>query len=171
MTAHMLFETDRLRGRRITRADAEAMLAVYGDGPAMRFVGDGSAADAAEINAWIGVTLDNYDTRGCGMLALEHRADGVVAGFAGLVHPGGQALPELKYAFRQTYWGVGLATEAAAATLRWGRGALGLEEIIATIHPLNLASRRVLDKAGMLYRGSRLDAEGDEEHWFSLPSP
>ena len=61
-------------------------------------------------------------------------------------------------------------TEAAAATLRWGREALGLEEIIATIHPLNRASRRVLEKVGMLYRGSRLDAEGDEEHWFSSPS-
>lgn len=171
MTAHLLFETDRLRGRRLTRADAEAMLAVYGDGPAMRYVGDGSAADAAEIDAWIGVTLRNYQTRGYGMIALEHRADSAIAGFAGLVHPGGQALPELKYAFERDYWGAGVATEAADAMLDWGHGALGLEEIIATIHPDNAASRRVLEKVGMVFRGSRLDAEGEEEDWFSSRRP
>lgn len=171
MVAYLLFETDRLRGRRLTRADAGAMLAVYGDGPAMRYVGDGSAADAAEIDAWIGVTLRNYDTRGYGMIALEHRADGVIAGFAGLVHPGGQLVPELKYAFQRSYWGAGLATEAAVAMLRWGHRSLGLEEIIATIHPDNAASRRVLEKVGMVFRGARLDAQGEEEDWFASRRP
>ena len=161
-----LFVTERLAGRRLTRADADAMLAVYADEDAMRFVGDGSAADRAEIDAWIGVTLGNYATRGYGMVALEHREDGTVAGFAGLVHPGGQREPELKYAFHRRYWGRGLATEGARAMLAWGHGDLGLDEIIATIHPDHVVSRRVLERVGMVSQGQRTDADGKAEEWF-----
>ncbi|MCH2099874.1 MAG: GNAT family N-acetyltransferase [Pseudomonadales bacterium] len=81
------------------------------------------------------------------MLALEHRADGLIACFEGLVPPGGQGLLELKYAPWRIEWG--LVAEAAAATLRWGREAHGLEEIIAGLHPRNRALRRALERAGV----------------------
>lgn len=166
-----LFVTERLRGRRISRADAAAMLAVYGDPGAMRYVGDGTPADAAEIDAWIEVTLGNYATRGYGMIALESIDERRIAGFAGLVHPGGQTLAELKYAFHRDFWGKGLATEAARAMLAWGQGSFGLAEIIATVHPDHTVSQRVLEKAGMIFRGRRTDADGVPEAWFAWTAP
>jgi RimJ/RimL family protein N-acetyltransferase len=49
------------------------------------------------------------------------------------------------------YWGNGLATEAAQAVMDYGFGTLGLQRIVAVVHPENRASLRVLQKLGMTF--------------------
>ena len=73
MTANVgvLFETERVRVRRLGPADLEAMLAVYGDAEAMRWVDDGQPIGDEEARRWIEVTASNYRTRGYGMSAVE----------------------------------------------------------------------------------------------------
>jgi hypothetical protein len=44
------------------------------------------------------------------------------------------------------YWGLGLATEAALASVRYGFADLGLKRIIGLVMPENIASVRVLKK-------------------------
>jgi RimJ/RimL family protein N-acetyltransferase len=163
----MLFQTRRLTVRLLDALDEDAMLAVYGDADAMRWVGDGQPLDRATCQRWIAVTLNNYATRGYGMCAAVLRATGRVAGFAGLVHPGQQRLPEIKYAFGRAHWGQGLASELVAAMLTDGRDRLGLGEIIATVAPANTASQRVLAKAGMHALPPRLNVDGSTSLVFS----
>ncbi len=163
-----LFETDRLRARRITADDFDVMYATYSDPIGARWVDDGQPISAEDCRRWIDITLSNYTTRGYGMSALCLRADGpagrsggeAVVGFIGLVHPGGQPEPELKYALRRPYWGRGLATEAAAGMLAYGARALGLTRIIATVAEPHHASRRVLEKAGMTHDATRPEGNG-----------
>jgi RimJ/RimL family protein N-acetyltransferase len=145
----VIFETPRLFARQIEPADVTAMHKVYGDADAMRWVGDGKPLDLSECRHWIEVTLRNYAKRGYGMFALASRDTGAIIGFCGLVHPGGQSEAELKYALSRAYWGKGLATEAAAAMLSFAASAQGIERVIATVDPDNIASQRVLLKAGM----------------------
>ena len=45
-----------------------------------------------------------------------------------------------------------LQVEAAAALLAYGFGEADLERIVAIVRPENPASRRVLEKIGMIYR-------------------
>lgn len=164
-----IFATPRLRGRRLVPADVDALLEVYGDAEAMRWVGDGQPLDRAACERWIDVTLRNYATRGYGMFALVDRAgegSDAVIGFAGLVHPGGQREAELKYALRRASWGRGLATEAAAALLACGAARFGLERVIATAYPDNLASHRVLEKAGMRRGELRREDDGSDTQLF-----
>ena len=52
-------------------------------------------------------------------------------------------------------WGRGLATEGALASLRYGFEEAGLERVISIALPQNLASRRVMEKAGLTLRGER----------------
>jgi ribosomal-protein-alanine N-acetyltransferase len=52
------------------------------------------------------------------------------------------------------YWGRGLATEGALASVDYGFEELGLERIISITLPENAASRRVMGKVGLTYRGS-----------------
>ena len=155
-----VFETARLRARRIDEPDVDAMLAVYGDREVVRFVGDGEPLDRAACQRWVEVTLENYRRRGYGMLALESRADGAVVGFCGLVHPGGQEDAEIKYAFLRSQWGQGFAGEAAPALLAWGAGARGLRRVIATVDPGHEASQRVLARAGMSRGEPRRNDDG-----------
>lgn len=161
-----LFETPRLFARRVIAADAGMMHAVYGDAVNMRWVGDGQPLDRSQCVYWIEVTHRNYATRGYGMLTFVARDSGDIVGFGGLVHPGGQPEAEIKYALRPEYHGRGLATEAAAGLLEYGAAAHGIRFVIATVAPENLASQRVLLKAGMQQGELRRNDDGSFTQYF-----
>lgn len=146
----LLFETPRLVCRQLTPADEDELYAVYSDADAMRYVDDGQPITREDTRRWIGITIRNYLKRGYGMSVLRLKdAAAPVVGFMGLVHPSDQIEPELKYALKRTYWGQGLATEAADGMLRYGLSYKGLRYVIATTDPANAPSHRVLEKVGM----------------------
>jgi RimJ/RimL family protein N-acetyltransferase len=156
------FKTERLLVRRWRDTDLPALLAVYGDADAMRWVGDGRAITHEECLQWLAVTRANYEKRGYGMFAIKERSSPGVIGFCGIVHPGGQPEPEVKYALRRSQWGRGLATEAVSGLIAYGASNHNLAFIIATTAPRNVASHRVLLKAGM--RRAELRANDDGTH-------
>jgi RimJ/RimL family protein N-acetyltransferase len=148
----------RLTIRHIDRRDRAAMLAVYSDAQAMRWVDDGQPLTEAECERWLEVTAGNYQRYGYGMCAIELH-DGRIAGFCGIVHPGGQAEPEVKYALHRDHWGHGIATEAVKALLHHATAELGLTGIIATTAPENAPSHNVLRKCGLRETAPR-DSDG-----------
>ncbi len=72
------------------------------------------------------------------------RGTGENIGFAGLKYL--EDLDEVDVAYRllPKYWGKGLATEVALASVRHGFTNLGLKQIIGLAMPENIASVRVL---------------------------
>lgn len=162
----ILFSTPRLLCRHWRAEDLDALHAVYSDPEAMRWVGDGVPITRAACEAWLDVTQTNYNTRGYGMFALEYIDSGAVAGFCGLVHPDGQVEPEVKYAFMRSNWGLGLASETIPALLVHGHEKHGLARIIATVAPENLASQRVLIKAGMRLVEQRQGDDGSLDNLY-----
>lgn len=163
-----VFTTSRLFARRWHLGDLASLMEVYGDAAAMRYVGDGRPITRAACEQWIEVTLTNYGNRGYGMYALIEGDTSDVIGFAGIVHPGGQADPEVKYALRRSHWGKGLATEAVSGLLRYAHDELGLTCIIATAHPDNSSSsHRVLTKVGMERGELLIDEDGNRTLFFS----
>lgn len=153
-------DTARLRLRHLDHQDYADLMQVYGDPEAMRWVDDGEPITPEDCRRWIDVTLRNYQVRGYGMSALEHRESGQVVGFCGVVHPGQQEVPEIKYALKRNYWGLGLATEAVRGMLDYFYRQFPAPRVIATVDPDNLASRRVLEKAGLALRETILDEAG-----------
>ncbi len=73
---------------------------------------------------------------------------------------------EVGYNFLPSAWGNGYATEAACALIGFAFSQTPLEEIVAVTYPENLASQKVLRKAGMkgtgLRRAYRKDLPGFE---------
>jgi [ribosomal protein S5]-alanine N-acetyltransferase len=167
----VIFQTERLHVRHLLAGDADAMYAVYGDAEAMRWVGDGEPLPREECVRWVEVTHANYARRGYGMSALVEKQSNEVIGFCGIVHPGGQPEAEIKYALRREFWGCGLATEAVTAMLRYGAREFGLREVIATVYPENVASHRVLLKAGMQSGESRRNEDGTFTQVFVWHAP
>ncbi len=166
-----VFTTDRLVIRRWNGSETDDLLAVYGDTDAMRWVGDGVAITRDQCVRWIEVTLGNYEKRGYGMFAIEDAGSGKVVGFAGLVHPGDQREPEVKYAFLRSQWGRGLATETVKALIDFGHRAHNLNVIIATTAPANVASHKVLLKAGFVYGQLRENEDGGRTQVFVWKVP
>ena len=101
----------------------------------MRWVGDGKAITLDECVRWLAVTRTNYEKRGYGMFAIEKRSEPGVIGFCGIVHPGSQPEPEVKYALLRSHWDRGFATEAVSALIAYGAGIHNLTFIIATAAP------------------------------------
>ena len=60
---------------------------------------------------------------------------------------------EVGYRLAPKAWGRGYATEGARAVVGYGFRELGLARIIGLTHPDNVASQRVLTKAGLVDAG------------------
>jgi ribosomal-protein-alanine N-acetyltransferase len=75
----------------------------------------------------------------------------------------GSECVELLYAVRPEAWGQGHATEIAFASQACARD-LGLSEIVGMTLLTNVASRRVLEKAGL--RFDRVQAHAGLPHWL-----
>lgn len=156
-----LFQTARLSCRRWRPSDYEALYAVYSDPVAMRWVGEGKPITHEACAEWMKATEANYAGRGYGMFALEDTATRQVVGFCGLVHPGGQPEPEVKYSFLRSEWGKGLASEVVPALLEYGAKCHNLQRIIATVDAGHVASQRVLTKSGARLIERRPEKDGE----------
>lgn len=62
---------------------------------------------------------------------------------------------EVGFELHAAWWGRGLATEAARAALAFGFEQHGLERIISVTAAAHTAARRVMEKVGLTYRGTR----------------
>jgi ribosomal-protein-alanine N-acetyltransferase len=89
-------------------------------------------------------------------------ATGETAGICGLVKRDGLDHPDVGYAFLERFWGRGLASEGAAATLAHARERLGLSTVVAITKPENKGSRAVLERIGMKFVGL-VDLPGHDE--------
>lgn len=85
---------------------------------------------------------------------------------------------ELGYRLARAAWGQGLATEGAAALAAWGLSMAGYDRITATTMAVNLASRRVMEKIGMVHVRTEVVSWPDpipgSEHgevWYELRRP
>ncbi len=164
--AHVIIETCRLIGRRLSHDDLDILYAVYSNAEVVRWVGDGQPLDRETCARWVEVTHNNYMLHGYGMFALVHRETGETIGFCGLVHPGGQPEVEIKYALLPAFWGQGFATEAVRTLLTYGAQTFQMSSIIATVYPENLASQRVLLKARMKVVKDRQNDNGTTTRVF-----
>ena len=158
----MEFETPRLTVRRIGPSDYDTMFEVYGDPRLMTYVGDGHPISPEDCARWIEVTQDNYQKRGYGLFTVESLAFSEHVGFVGVTHPGGQPLPEIKYVLRQKFWAQGLAQELVQATCAHATLTWNLDRIIATVHPDNTVSNKVLEKCGFQRIQDITDPDGSQ---------
>jgi [ribosomal protein S5]-alanine N-acetyltransferase len=64
---------------------------------------------------------------------------------------------DIGYALSEDAWGNGYGTQVALQLVDIGFTQLGLHRVWATVHPGNIASIRVLEKAGLRYEGRLRD--------------
>ena len=97
----------------------------------------------------------HFQQHGFGNWAVEIPGTTSFAGFLGLGYPGFQAhftpAVEIGWRLAAEYWNQGYASEGARAVLDFGFTCLGLDEIVSFTVPLNLRSRRVMEKIGMAH--------------------
>jgi RimJ/RimL family protein N-acetyltransferase len=143
-----MIETERLILRRFTPDDVEELLALRTDPEVRRYLGDQSRERVEQRLLYY---ISHYEPHGFGVWGVVSKATGALIGWCGLLFLDGTDEVEVGYGVAREYWGQGLMTEAARASLRYGFERAGLKRIVAIAIPENTASRRVMEKLGMRY--------------------
>ena len=144
----VLLESERLTLRRFTPADVEALVELDSDPEVTFFITGGTPEFAPPmLDAWLRAYLR---WPGYGTFAAIERASGEFVGWFHLRPEAGHGdEPELGYRLRRSAWGRGLATEGSRALIELAFRELGASRVWATTMSVNVASRRVMEKAGM----------------------
>ena len=145
-------ETERLRLRPWTPDDVDALAEIFAV-PAVSWYPFGRGLTRDETERFVARHVGHWEERGWGSWAVERRGNPDLIGYLGLatVYWLPEVMPAVEVGWRlhPAYWGQGLATEGARATLRYGFEDVGLDRIIAIFVPENVASGRVMAKLGM----------------------
>jgi ribosomal-protein-alanine N-acetyltransferase len=132
-------------------------------------MGDGQPLTDEQTRQWIEVSLNNYRERGWGCFGVSTRDDDRLIGFCGFARPSDRpGIVELIYAFLPEQWGNGYATEAARAVIDFGFQRCGLSRIEATVNAENDASKRVLEKVGMVFEKREAEEDGEVVEYFAV---
>ncbi len=150
---HVFLETERLIFRRFTADDVDLIAGLDADPAVMRYITGGRSTPRDEIRddylpAWL-----SYYERGdrYGFWAAIEKPTGA---FLGWFHLRPQPddpddEPELGYRLIASAWGRGYATEGSRALIRRAFADFGVRRVYATTMVANVASWRVMERAGL----------------------
>ena len=154
--------TERLALRAPEPADVDAVFAIQGDADAMRFTY--CAPDRAATAAFLTAHAERFALDGFAPWVAILAAEARIVGWGGLIKD--PKAPEwgveVAYFFDRSVWGRGLASELVAASLAHAFRDLDLPAVGAFVRPANLASVRVLAKAGFARTGWVAELERDQ---------
>ena len=146
-------ETERLLLRQFTPADLdEYTRIIFADPDVTRFLPRRDIPPRQRAERVLNYFGEHWLKNGYGDWAVTDRAHAGLIGHCGLNFIPEAGEVEVEYSLAKPYWGRGIATEAARASVRYGFEALQMEHIIALADPQNIASRRVMEKVGLVYQ-------------------
>jgi len=142
-----VIETQRLILRGWRDEDRAPFWALAQDPEVMRYLG---TLTRQEADASIDRMMAMQDEHGHCFWALEARDDGRFLGFCGIVPPREPTFEyEVGWRIARERWGVGLAREAAQATLAWAWANLATDTVVAITVRGNERSWRLMERLGM----------------------
>jgi RimJ/RimL family protein N-acetyltransferase len=142
--------TPNLTLRPLAAADAAALHRIYQAEGVLRYFPNPIPPPLEKVERFIVSQQAHWDRYACGNWGIAPAASGELAGWAGLQFLPETGETEVGYLLDPSAWGKGYATQAARASLRYGFETLHLAEIIALVHPENIASLRVAAKCGLV---------------------
>lgn len=158
-----LLETDRLVLREFTTDDAKFILHLLNEPSYLEFIGDKGVKTVVDAQTYLtNGPITSYKKNGFGLLLTTLKESDTPIGMCGLIKREGLLDVDIGYAFLPTYWGKGYASEAAAATLTYGKIKFGLQRIVGITAVHNQASIKVLEKIGLRFE-RLITLPGDDE--------
>jgi RimJ/RimL family protein N-acetyltransferase len=139
----VFLRTARLTLRRFTAADVDLLVELDSDPEVMRYLTGGKPTQRDVIEQQLAGLLAEYERSGLGWFAAETTE---FVGWMGLRPVAGEV--ELGYRLRRAAWGRGLATEGCRALIACTDGT---RRVFAQTMAVNVASRRVMERLGMVH--------------------
>lgn len=165
-------ETERLILREVLPEDAEGFFDMDSDPEVHRYLGNEPVTSLDQINEVISFIRQQYVENGIGRWSVIEKQTGAFTGWAGLkwiTEPTNDHIHyyDLGYRLRRKYWGRGIATEAAKASLQYAFNTLDAGEVYAITDCGNISSHKVLLKTGLQFVET-FDLEGTPHNWYKI---
>lgn len=156
MGIFMKIETQNLILRPIELSDFDRLFEIYNNRLVMKYIYDGALFSKEKTMSRIHECIAHWEKYGFGLTIIIEKLTEKIIGYCVLrhfedQHPKLDKKIEIGYILDQAFWNKGYATEAVKACLKIGFEKHHFDEILATILPENIASQRVIKKAGMTY--------------------
>jgi RimJ/RimL family protein N-acetyltransferase len=164
------FETARLAAAPISESDFADLSVLHHDIRVMATLG-GIRTDET-THAFLREKIGHWNLHGIGMWTFRDRTTHEFVGRGGLGHIeiDGRDEVEIGYTVRAGLAGLGYGTEMARGIVAEALGRGGLTSLVAFTLPGNLASRRVMEKAGFVL-DREADIQGDRQVLYRLEGP
>ena len=141
-------DTDRLLIRNWEKGDWEHFKPIASDPLMLRYIGDGRTWSKERTRNFVDRQIENYKKQKFCRWKLVHKESNSLMGFCGLGYFGNTGEIEIGWWVAREFWGQGLASEAAAAVMRYGLDELAIKRLISVARPENLPSIRIMEKLG-----------------------
>ncbi len=149
-------ETPRLILREILPSDVDGMFELDSDPAVHRYLGNKTVTSKEEIIQVIQYIRQQYTDHGIGRWAIIDKNSQEFMGWTGLkfvTEPTNnhQNYYDIGYRLIPKYWGKGIATESAMASLDYAFKELQLKEVYSAANMENLVSNKILRRLGMQF--------------------
>lgn len=166
----MYIETERLILRPFEMSDADELFEMESLAEVHTYLGKNPAKSLDDVIKNINWNHEQLKENGIARSVVFLKEANKVIGWSGLklekeVRP--FHYYDIGYRFHPAYWGKGIATESAIASIKYGFEQLDLPKICGAAETENLASNRVLEKIG-LKKGELFTFDGAECKWYAL---
>lgn len=164
---HIITQTNRLTIREYLPDELETYLNHFTDKEVTLYTPKRSRDE--RITIFNNALIQYQTTKTNGMWGMFNKSNGEFVGGC-LLRPfhDDPNLFEIGYSLDRQYWGQGLATEMAEALVNYGFTTPNITAIVACTQLPNIASQRVLEKAGFVRGENIFEEDGLELAFFRL---
>jgi RimJ/RimL family protein N-acetyltransferase len=153
VTKPQTLKTERLKLRKVKLSDAEAIFRQYAQDPEVtRYVSWRAHRSLDETREYVRMCLLAWDVGKAYHWAIERLEDKQVIGMV-IARIVGEKW-ELGFVLARAYWGKGYMTEAVRGLVAWALKQKEIYRVWAVCDTDNVASARVMEKAGMQREGT-----------------
>lgn len=132
--------------------DLDSLAAIWADPEVTHFLPSrGLSISRNDTEKSLASFLYHWKVRQYGIWAIKKDTSSEMVGYCGLRYLDELDEIEILYGLARPYWGRGIATQAVKASISYGFNVSALDKLIAMVLPGNLASKRVIEKAGLRY--------------------
>jgi len=144
-----IFNSNRLRYRKWTTADAPFLYALNNDPLVLKYTGDPPFLSIKDAELFI-ESYDHYEKYGYGRWLVELSQTNEPIGWAGIKNQmKTEGIIDLGFRLKKQFWNKGYGSEAAAACMKYGFEKLDINLLTGRAALKNTYSIKILKKLGM----------------------
>jgi ribosomal-protein-alanine N-acetyltransferase len=165
-----LFQTERLLVRHFTADDSGHFFALNNNEEIVRYIRAPKTREECDV-FFKEVLAATEANPAVGRWIAVDKASGVPVGTVGIIPVPNSTHMQLGYAFLPEHWGKGYATELAIAAMHYVFTQTDLHTIYGYTETPNIASQKVLLKAGFSLVGTKMEGEKELAEFISERGP